>query len=150
MVKLLAFKPVIADPLPEKVPENVAEKVPPEKVPAVIVPAVKLPDPSRLTRVEATLALVAVLVALEARVIAELNVFQSVLDRKPLVVLLACGKTASGTVPVVKLLALRLLSDDPLPLKATADKVPDGLKLLREVPLAWVTFHKLAVCPEAP
>jgi hypothetical protein len=81
VVKLLAFKPVIADPLPAKVPENVAEEVPPEKVVAVIVPAVKFPDPSRLTIVEATLALVAVLVALEARDIAELNVFQSVLDK---------------------------------------------------------------------
>ncbi len=75
--RLLALRLVKADPLPEKVPE----KVPPEKVVAVIVPAVKLPDPSRLTIVEATFALVAVLERLFAKAVPELKVFQSVLDK---------------------------------------------------------------------
>ncbi len=48
------------------------------------------------------------------------------------------------------MLALRFVSDDPLPLKATADRVPEGLRLLSEVPLELVMFHKLAVCPDAP
>ncbi len=76
---------VTADPLPESVPE----KVPPEKVVAVIVPAVKFPDASRLTIVEATLALVAVLEMLLIEAMPELNVFQSVLDRYPLVLVVA-------------------------------------------------------------
>jgi hypothetical protein len=83
--KLLALRLVTADPLPESVPE----KVPPEKVVAVIVPAVKFPDASRLTIVEATLALVAVLEMLLIEAMPELNVFQSVLDRYPLVLVVA-------------------------------------------------------------
>ncbi len=59
-VKLLALRLVTADPLPESVPE----KVPPEKVVAVIVPAVKFPDASRLTIVEAPFAFVALFAAL--------------------------------------------------------------------------------------
>ncbi len=57
---MLALRLVTADPLPEKVPE----KVPPENVVAVIVPAVKFPDASRLTIVEATLRFVALFAAL--------------------------------------------------------------------------------------
>ncbi len=82
---MLALRLVTADPLPESVPE----KVPPEKVVAVIVPAVKFPDASRLTIVEATLALVAVLEMLLIEAMPELNVFQSVLDKYPLVLVVA-------------------------------------------------------------
>jgi hypothetical protein len=88
-------------------------------VAAVIAPAVKFPDPSRLTTVEATFALVAVL----AIVAAELNVFQSVLDKYPLVLVVAWGNTLRGTVPDVKLLALRLVKADPLP-EWVPEKVP--------------------------
>ncbi len=81
-VKLLALRLVIADPLPDSVPEKVPPvNVPPENVVAVIIPAVKFPDPSRLTIVEATFALVAVFEILLMEAIPELNVFQSVLDK---------------------------------------------------------------------
>jgi hypothetical protein len=83
--RLLALRLVIADPFPESVPA----KVPPEKLLAVIVPAEKFPDPSRLTIVEAMFAEVAVLEMLFTEVTPELNVFQSVLDKYPLVLVLA-------------------------------------------------------------
>jgi hypothetical protein len=92
--KLLALRLVTADPLPENAPEKVPpENVPPEKIVAVIVPAVKFPEASRLTIVEATLALVAVFEILFTEVLSdampELNVFQSVLDKYPLVLVVA-------------------------------------------------------------
>jgi hypothetical protein len=61
------------------------KEVAPESVVAVIVPAVKFPEASRLTIVEATLALVAELAIFTP----ELNVFQSVLDKYPLVLVVA-------------------------------------------------------------
>jgi hypothetical protein len=117
--RLLALRLVTAEPLPERVPE----KVPPEKVVAVIVPAEKLPDPSRLTIVEATLALVAVLERLFTEAMPELNVFQSVLDKYPLVLVVAWGNRLRGTVPDVKLLALRLVTAAPLP-ESVPEKIP--------------------------
>jgi hypothetical protein len=83
--KLPALRFVKADPFPECVPAN----VPPEKIVAVIVPAEKFPEASRLTIVEATLALVAVLEMLFTEAMPELKVFQSVLDRYPLVLVVA-------------------------------------------------------------
>ncbi len=120
---MLALRLVTADPLPECVPE----KVPPENVVAVIVPAVKFPEASRLTIVEATLALVAVFEILFTEVFSdampELKVFQSVLDKYPLVLVVACGNTQSGNVPEAKLLALRLVTADPLP-ESVPENVP--------------------------
>ncbi len=78
--RLLALREVSPEPLPAKAPEKLA---------AVMVPAVKFPEASRLTMVEATFAEVAVLEMLLAAATPELNVFQSVLERYPLVVLLA-------------------------------------------------------------
>jgi hypothetical protein len=88
-----------------------------------MAPAVKLPDASRLTIVEATLALVAVLEILFTEAIPELNVFQSVLDKYPLLLVVACGNTLSDTVPEAKLLALRLVTAEPLP-ESVPEKVP--------------------------
>jgi hypothetical protein len=80
--RLLALRLVTADPLPESIPEkDPPVNVPPENVVAVIVPAEKFPDASRLTIVEATFALVAVLERLFTKATPELNVFQSVLDK---------------------------------------------------------------------
>jgi hypothetical protein len=117
--KLLAFKAVTEAPLPENVPE----RVPPENVFAVIVPAVKFPDASRLTIAEATFAEVAVFEILFTEATPELNVFQSVLDKYPLVVLEAFDCTLNGTVPEDKLLALRLVTEPPLPEKVPPEKV---------------------------
>ncbi len=55
----------------------------------MIVPAEKFPDASRATIVEATFAEVAVPEMLFTEATPELNVFQSVLDRYPLVLVVA-------------------------------------------------------------
>ncbi len=55
----------------------------------MIVPPEKFPDASRATIVEATFAEVAVLDMLFTEATPELNVFQSVLDKYPLVLVLA-------------------------------------------------------------
>ncbi len=125
---MLALRLVTEEPLPESVPEKVPPvNVPPENVVAVIVPAVKLPEGSRFTIVEATFALVAVFEILFTEVFSdamlELNVFQSALDKYPLVLVVACDSTFRGTVPEVKLLALRLITADPLP-ESVPEKVP--------------------------
>jgi hypothetical protein len=118
-IKLLALRLVTADPLPEKVPE----KVPPEKFVAVIVPAVKFPAASRLTIVEGTFALVAVLEIPLMEAMPALNVFQSVLDKYPLVLVVAWDNTLRGTVPEARLLALRLVTANPLP-ESVPEKIP--------------------------
>jgi hypothetical protein len=69
----------------EAAPWTVSPTVLDEPAVTEIDPALKFPDGSRLIIVEATLALVAVL----ARLNPELNVFQSVLDKYPLVLVVA-------------------------------------------------------------
>ncbi len=70
--RLLALREVKPNPLPTKAPEKLA---------AVMVSAVKFPEASRLTIVEAMFAGVAVLDMLLIDATPELNVFQSVLER---------------------------------------------------------------------
>jgi hypothetical protein len=140
LARLLAFRPVSAEPLPEKVPE----KVPPVIVPDSVGEAdiTTLPVPVVAVAV-ATFDVLPTQTSVEASDgSAELGVVQVLLPARN-VVLFAVPEpsTPVGTVPFDRLLAFRFVSDAPEPLNVVAVAVP----LTLSAPLSVVV--PMATCP---